>query len=94
MSKRITIILDDDLTSKLRKIQAEQIKKSEDSMSFSQVINETQKTTESLNQSLLRSFCLVSRKVRGFENYSKRFFNFVCDFGNILCNKQVCHLLV
>jgi len=40
VSKRITIMLDDDLVSKLRKIQAEQIKKSENSVSFSQVINE------------------------------------------------------
>lgn len=40
MPKRITIMLDDDLSSKIRKIQAEQIKKSEDSVSFSHVINE------------------------------------------------------
>ena len=41
MPKRITIMLEDDLISKLRKIQAEQIKKSEGSVSFSHVINET-----------------------------------------------------
>jgi len=40
VSKRITIMLDDDLVSKLRKIQAEQIKKSDNNVSFSQVINE------------------------------------------------------
>jgi len=43
MSKRITIILDDDLVTKLRKIQAENIKKSNGSISFSYVINETLK---------------------------------------------------
>jgi len=41
MSKRITIMLDDDLAAKLRKMQAEQIKKSNGSISFSHVINET-----------------------------------------------------
>ncbi|MDH3360865.1 MAG: hypothetical protein OEL56_05720 [Nitrosopumilus sp.] len=40
MPKRVTIMLDDDLVSKLRKIQAEQIKKSEGSISFTHVINE------------------------------------------------------
>jgi len=43
MSKRITIMLDDDLAVKLRKIQAEQIRKSDKSVSFSHVINETLK---------------------------------------------------
>jgi hypothetical protein len=43
MSNRITIMLDDDLSSKLRKIQAEQIKKTGNGVSFSQVINETLK---------------------------------------------------
>ena len=41
MAKRITIMLDDDLASKLRKTQAEQIRKSDKSVSFSHVINET-----------------------------------------------------
>ena len=41
MSKRITIMLDDDIASKLRKIQAEGIKRSSISVSFSHVINET-----------------------------------------------------
>jgi hypothetical protein len=40
MSKRITIMLDDNLSIKLRKIQAKQIEKSDKSVSFSQVINE------------------------------------------------------
>jgi hypothetical protein len=39
MSKRITMMLDDDLAVKLRKIQAEQIRKSDKSVSFSNVIN-------------------------------------------------------
>jgi len=43
MSKRITIMLDDDLATKLRKIQAESIKKSNGSTSFSYVVNETLK---------------------------------------------------
>ena len=41
MSKRITIMLDDDIASKLRKIQAGGIKRSSKSVSFSRVINET-----------------------------------------------------
>lgn len=41
MAKRITIMLDDDLASKLRKTQAELIRKSDKNVSFSQVINET-----------------------------------------------------
>jgi hypothetical protein len=44
MPKRITIMLDDDLATKLRKIQAEQIRKSGNSVSFSRVINETLKS--------------------------------------------------
>jgi len=43
MPKRITIMLEDDLVTKLRRIQAEQLKKSENSVSFSQVVNETLK---------------------------------------------------
>jgi len=43
MSKRITIMLDDDLATKLRKIQAESIKKANGSTSFSYVVNETLK---------------------------------------------------
>ena len=45
MAHRITIMLDDDLVSKLRKIQAEQIKKTDKSVSFSHVINETIRKT-------------------------------------------------
>ena len=40
MTKRITIVLDDDLIIKLRKIQAEQIKNTSSSVSFSKIINE------------------------------------------------------
>jgi hypothetical protein len=40
MSKRITIMLDDDLDRKVRIKQAELIKKSQKSTSFSKVINE------------------------------------------------------
>ncbi len=36
-------MLEDDLVTKLRRIQAEQLKKSENSVSFSQVVNETLK---------------------------------------------------
>ena len=41
MSKRITIILDDDLAKKLREKQAKLIKNSTKSVSFSRVLNET-----------------------------------------------------
>ena len=41
MSKRITIMLDDDLDKKLRSRQADLIKKSSGSISFSRVLNET-----------------------------------------------------
>jgi len=40
MSKRITIMLDDDLLRKLYELQAKQIKDSTKSISFSRVLNE------------------------------------------------------
>ena len=40
MGKRITIVLDDDLVKKLRVIQAKKLAKTEDSVSFSSVINQ------------------------------------------------------
>ncbi len=39
MSKRITIMIDDDLDKKLRLIQAKQISKNSESVSFSRGIN-------------------------------------------------------
>ena len=39
-SSRITILLDDDIVKKLRAIQANQIKQSPKSISFSKVVNE------------------------------------------------------
>ncbi|MEK0340428.1 MAG: hypothetical protein QQN46_09480 [Nitrosopumilus sp.] len=41
MSKRITIVLDDELVKKLREKQAALIKKSSNSVSFSSVVNKT-----------------------------------------------------
>jgi len=40
MSKRITIILDDDLAKKIRMLQAKEITKTTKSVSFSSVINQ------------------------------------------------------
>jgi len=40
MSRRITIVLDDDNIKKLRTIQAKRIKESDKSVSFSRVIND------------------------------------------------------
>ena len=40
MSKRITIMLNDDLIKKLRTIQSTEIKKTSGHVSFSQVINQ------------------------------------------------------
>jgi predicted transcriptional regulator len=40
MSKRVTIILDDDLVKKLREIQSKLIKESTSSVSFSRVLND------------------------------------------------------
>ena len=40
VAKRVTIMLDEDLMKKLRDIQAKQIKETNESISFSQVINE------------------------------------------------------
>ena len=40
MGKRVTIVLDDDLDKKLRNIQADQIKHTDGSVSFSSVINQ------------------------------------------------------
>ena len=40
MSKRITIVMDDDNNNKLRALQAKMIKESGKSVSFSRVINE------------------------------------------------------
>ena len=41
MSKRITIMLDDDMDKKLRQLQAKKIQATSESCSFSQIINET-----------------------------------------------------
>ena len=41
MSKRITIVLDDDLVKKLREKQAKLIRVSAKSVSFSRVLNDT-----------------------------------------------------
>ena len=41
MAKRITIMLEEDIEKKLRQKQAEEIKKTTASVSFSTVINET-----------------------------------------------------
>lgn len=40
MAKRITVMIDDDIMVKVRKLQSEMIKKSEKSVSFSKTINE------------------------------------------------------
>lgn len=40
MAKRITVMIDDDILVKVRKLQSEMIKKSEKSVSFSKTINE------------------------------------------------------
>ena len=40
MAKRVTIMLEEDLVKKLRDIQAKKIKDNNDSVSFSEVINE------------------------------------------------------
>ena len=45
MGKRITIVLDDDLVKKLRIIQAKKLTKSENSVSFSSVINQELRRT-------------------------------------------------
>ena len=44
MSKRITILLDDELDVKLRTRQAKLINKTKNSVSFSQVLNEVIRT--------------------------------------------------
>ena len=41
MASRITIMLDEDLIKKLHDLQAKEIKKSEKSVSFSKVLNQT-----------------------------------------------------
>ena len=41
MANRITIMLDEDLIKKLHDLQAKEIKKSEQSVSFSKVLNQT-----------------------------------------------------
>jgi len=45
MSKRVTIVLDDDLVKKLRTIQSKNIAKSKESVSFSSVINDELRKT-------------------------------------------------
>ena len=40
MAKRVTIMIDDDLDKKLRLVQAKLISKSNESVSYSQVIND------------------------------------------------------
>jgi len=41
LAKRITIMIDDDLDKKLRLIQAKKIQNTNDSVSFSRIMNET-----------------------------------------------------
>lgn len=41
MTKRVTIVLDDDIHDKLRKLQAKKIQETGGSVSFSRVINES-----------------------------------------------------
>ncbi|MEK0369491.1 MAG: hypothetical protein QQN62_07815 [Nitrosopumilus sp.] len=41
MSKRVTIVIDDDLDKKLRTVQAKIIQKEQASYSFSSVVNDT-----------------------------------------------------
>jgi len=41
MSKRITIVLEDEVITKLRILQAKKITKSKESVSFSSVVNDT-----------------------------------------------------
>ncbi|GAF69776.1 unnamed protein product [marine sediment metagenome] len=45
MSKRITIMLDDDLDKKLRALQAKAIQKNQGSYSFSKALNDTLRKT-------------------------------------------------
>jgi hypothetical protein len=45
MTKRVTIMLDEDLIKKLHEIQAKQIKKTSESVSFSAVLNTTLKNS-------------------------------------------------
>lgn len=40
MARRITIMIDDDLLKKLHDVQAKQIKETNDSVSFSRILNE------------------------------------------------------
>ena len=40
MSRRVTIVIDDDLVRKLRKIQSKKISKTMEHVSFSRVIND------------------------------------------------------
>ena len=50
-SQRITIMIDSDVAKKLRVIQADLLKKSNKSVSFSKVLN------ESLKYSIAKKFC-------------------------------------
>ncbi|GBL40722.1 hypothetical protein LBMAG54_05360 [Nitrosopumilaceae archaeon] len=45
MGKRVTIIIDDDIMVKVRKLQSEMIKKSERTVRFSRTINEVLRTS-------------------------------------------------
>ena len=40
MSKRVTIMIDDDINKKIRMLQAKQIQQEQSSISFSQMLNE------------------------------------------------------
>ena len=40
MRKRVTVIIDDDINKKLRSLHGEKIKKSQSSISFSDVVND------------------------------------------------------
>lgn len=49
MSKRVTILLDDELDKKLRLLQAKELMKSMESVSFSRILNDTLRKVCSMN---------------------------------------------
>ena len=49
MGKRVTIVLDEDIHSNLRKLQAKMIQQSGKAVSFSRVINESLAKKQKLN---------------------------------------------
>ena len=81
MLRRITIMLDDDLVKRIREKQAKEIKKSQKSVSFSGIINQSLRDFYKLKK---WGIYLIQKNFgsKGFRTYIGPFFGFKCKEKN------------